>query len=168
MKKCVGGGLLALSAMILWAASAVSQPPGGGRGGPPRFELGRVLPRHVRDEIELTREQEAEVARLEKEVKERLEKILTAAQKKKIETLPPRGAGGRGPGGGPPGGRDRSPADRPAQPEPEKKPKKDGASRQAVHWFATWESGLSEAKRTGRPILLVSAAPHCAGVSGTW
>ena len=27
---------------------------------------------------------------------------------------------------------------------------------------------VGEARRTGRPILLVSAAPHCAGVSGTW
>ncbi len=37
-----------------------------------------------------------------------------------------------------------------------------------IQWFATWESGLREAERTGRPILLVSAAPHCAGVSGIW
>ena len=37
-----------------------------------------------------------------------------------------------------------------------------------IQWFATWESGLREAGRTGRPILLVSAAPHCAGVSGIW
>jgi hypothetical protein len=37
-----------------------------------------------------------------------------------------------------------------------------------IQWFATWESGLREAQRTGRPILLVAAAPHCAGVSGIW
>ena len=37
-----------------------------------------------------------------------------------------------------------------------------------IQWYATLESGLKEAKRTGRPILLVSAAPHCSGVSGTW
>jgi hypothetical protein len=37
-----------------------------------------------------------------------------------------------------------------------------------IQWFATWESGLDEANRTGKPILLVSAAPHCAGVSGIW
>jgi hypothetical protein len=29
-------------------------------------------------------------------------------------------------------------------------------------------TGLAEAKRTGKPILFVSAAPHCAGVSGMW
>jgi hypothetical protein len=38
----------------------------------------------------------------------------------------------------------------------------------AIGWFATLDSGLREAKRTNRPILLVAAAPHCAGVSGMW
>ena len=28
--------------------------------------------------------------------------------------------------------------------------------------------GLAVAKSTGRPILLVSAAPHCHGISGIW
>lgn len=37
-----------------------------------------------------------------------------------------------------------------------------------IQWFATLERGLAEAKRTGKPILFVSAAPHCAGVSGMW
>lgn len=38
----------------------------------------------------------------------------------------------------------------------------------SIQWFAAWESGLSEAQRLNRPILLVAAAPHCAGVSGVW
>lgn len=37
-----------------------------------------------------------------------------------------------------------------------------------IAWFGTWEGGLQEARRTQRPILLVSAAPHCHGVSGIW
>jgi hypothetical protein len=37
-----------------------------------------------------------------------------------------------------------------------------------IQWFATLDRGLVEAKRTGKPILFVSAAPHCAGVSGMW
>ncbi|MBY0231652.1 MAG: thioredoxin family protein [Gemmataceae bacterium] len=37
-----------------------------------------------------------------------------------------------------------------------------------IQWFATLESAQAEAKRTERPILLVSAAPRCAGVSGIW
>ncbi len=42
---------------------------------------------------------------------------------------------------------------------------KDGA---IIQWYATLDRGLAEAKRTGKPILLVSGAPHCAGVSGMW
>lgn len=37
-----------------------------------------------------------------------------------------------------------------------------------IQWFATWESGRREAERLRKPILLVAAAPHCAGVSGIW
>jgi hypothetical protein len=42
------------------------------------------------------------------------------------------------------------------------------ADGRGIAWFATWDSGLREAQRTGKPILLVAAAPHCAGVSGVW
>jgi hypothetical protein len=38
----------------------------------------------------------------------------------------------------------------------------------SIAWFGTWESGLAEAERTGRPILLMSAAPQCHGVPGMW
>ncbi len=37
-----------------------------------------------------------------------------------------------------------------------------------VAWFGTWEGALSEASRTGKPILLLSAAPQCRGVPGIW
>jgi hypothetical protein len=37
-----------------------------------------------------------------------------------------------------------------------------------IQWFATLESGLRVARQGGRPILLVAAAPHCAGVPGIW
>ena len=37
-----------------------------------------------------------------------------------------------------------------------------------IAWFGTWDPGLAEAKRTGRPILLMSAAPFCGGVPGMW
>ena len=42
------------------------------------------------------------------------------------------------------------------------------SSEAAIPWFATLTRGLEEAKRTGKPILFVSAAPYCAGVSGMW
>ena len=37
-----------------------------------------------------------------------------------------------------------------------------------IAWFGTWQGGLAEARRTGRPILLVSAAPQCHSVPGIW
>jgi len=37
-----------------------------------------------------------------------------------------------------------------------------------IAWFGTWKAGLAAARQTGRPILLVSAAPHCHDISGVW
>ena len=156
------------------ALTASSQPPEGkgGRGkkgGMPGFELGRVLPPFVREDLDLTAEQEKEIAALEQEVKQKLDKILTADQKKKAASArppfgPPMGKGGpargRGPGGkAGPGGKDGPPP---------KKDDGDQARAGGIQWFTTWEAGQAEAERTGRPILFVSAAPHCAGVSGIW
>jgi len=38
----------------------------------------------------------------------------------------------------------------------------------AIAWYGTLKDGLAEAKRSGRPILFVSGAPQCLGVSGIW
>lgn len=43
-----------------------------------------------------------------------------------------------------------------------------GDIKPRIAWYGTLKSGLAEAKRSGRPILLVSAAPHCTGVPGIW
>ena len=45
-------------------------------------------------------------------------------------------------------------------------PKADAAER--IAWYSTLKQGLAVAKTTGRPILLISAAPHCHGISGIW
>ena len=37
-----------------------------------------------------------------------------------------------------------------------------------IAWYGTLKAGLDEAKRSGRPILFVSGAPQCLGVSGIW
>jgi len=37
-----------------------------------------------------------------------------------------------------------------------------------IAWFGTWDGALAEAKRTGRPILFMSAAPQCQSVPGVW
>lgn len=42
----------------------------------------------------------------------------------------------------------------------------DAADR--IAWYSTLKQGLAVAKANRRPILLVSAAPHCHGISGIW
>lgn len=37
-----------------------------------------------------------------------------------------------------------------------------------IAWYSVWDDARREAERSGKPILLVSAAPHCSGVSGMW
>ncbi|MFT7669667.1 MAG: hypothetical protein ACI8X5_002372 [Planctomycetota bacterium] len=37
-----------------------------------------------------------------------------------------------------------------------------------IVWYSVWEDAKAEAKRTGRPILLMSAAPRCNEVPGMW
>jgi len=71
--------------------------PGGGFGRAP-FHLGQVIPGNTKDRLDLTDEQKKKIEELEKEVKAKLEKILTVEQTKKLQE----GGGGR-PGGGRPG-----------------------------------------------------------------
>ena len=175
-----------LAGMALWGQA---QPPGDGgpgedaKGPPPKgqkggrgekgpkgdgkfgakgkgkgFQPGTVIPPHILDELELTGEQTAAIREIEKDVKGKLEKILTPEQLQKIrDARPPMG----GPGGGGPGGGGR-PGRGPG--EGEVRQRETGG----IQWFSTLESARAEAARTGRPILLVSAAPHCAGIPGIW
>ena len=41
-------------------------------------------------------------------------------------------------------------------------------AEERITWFGTWQDGLAEARRSGRPILLMAGAVQCHGVSGTW
>ena len=38
----------------------------------------------------------------------------------------------------------------------------------SIAWHGTWKGGLAEARRTGRPILLISGVPQCHNVPGVW
>lgn len=91
--KYVVLGSLSLAAMFVVIAGSSSQPPpgkGGKKDGPPpKFQLGKLFPPHLRDELMLTEEQEKQIADLELEVKKKLEKILTAEQKKIIDDHKP-------------------------------------------------------------------------------
>ncbi len=37
-----------------------------------------------------------------------------------------------------------------------------------IVWYGVLKDGLAEAKRTGKPILLITAAVQCRGVPGMW
>ena len=37
-----------------------------------------------------------------------------------------------------------------------------------IVWYGVLQDGLEQARKTQRPILLLSAAPQCAGVPGMW
>jgi hypothetical protein len=157
-------GLLAFVALGLCALTAATQPPpgkdkGGKKGPPPKFEPGTVLPPFLRDALELTEDQEKQLRDLEKEVRARLEKILTPEQLNRLQEFK----------GGPPDKKGPPDRDKKGPPEDRKgPPDKQPAAGGAIQYFATWDSGLAEAQRTGKPIFLVSAAPHCAGVCGIW
>ena len=45
---------------------------------------------------------------------------------------------------------------------------KAGAKAEKIAWHGTWKGGLTEAQRTGKPIMLVSAVPQCHSVPGVW
>ena len=149
--------------------------PGGDKKGPPMgFELGKVLPPHIADTLELSEEQLKQIADLEKDVKAKLTKILTAGQVKKAEAS--KGLGkmdgkdgkdGKGKDGKGDKGKDgAAPDKKSSQPRPAMDSKLQKPAQ--IQWFASLDGGLKEAQRSGLPILLLSAAPHCAGVSGTW
>ena len=87
------------------------RPPGreGGPGGPGGHRGFHLLPPRAQEQLNLTADQQKQVAALEAEVKAKLEKILTPEQLTQLKQMrpPPRqgGPGGGGPGGpGGPGG----------------------------------------------------------------
>jgi len=158
--------------------------PGGDKKGPPMgFELGKVLPPHIADTLELSEDQLKQIADLEIDVKAKLTKILSAEQVKKVEAAKGlgkmdgkdgkgkdgKGKDGKGKDGKGAGDKNKdgaAPDKKSTQPRPDVDSKLQKPSQ--IQWFASLDGGLKEAQRTGFPILLLSAAPHCAGVSGTW
>ena len=109
---------LGVSALSLTAQEQGGPPPpgerppppeGGMRGGPMHGPGGfHLLPPRAQEQLNLTDDQQKQVAALEAEVKAKLEKILTPEQLKQLKQMRPPGRpggpGGRGPGGAGPGG----------------------------------------------------------------
>ncbi|MCE9562160.1 MAG: YHYH protein [Planctomycetes bacterium] len=101
MLRLLFGMVAFVAGLALIVSPAVSQPPGGkdgkgkdGKGGPPRFELGQVFPPPLLAELKLTPEQEKELDAIRKDLKTKLDKLLTDEQKKTVENFRPRGPGG--------------------------------------------------------------------------
>ncbi len=42
------------------------------------------------------------------------------------------------------------------------------AETEGIGWIPTWKQAIVEASKARKPILLIAAAPQCAGVSGIW
>lgn len=201
MQKYLAGittfGLLCLMGLSVWSqpqdgkggpgkegGKDSKKGPGGDKKGPPMgFELGKVLPPHIADTLDLSEEQLKQISDLEIDVKAKLTKILSAGQVKKIEAS--KGLGkmdgkdGKGKDGKGKEGKDKegkgagdqgkdggAPDKKSSQPRPDMDSKLQKPSQ--IQWYASLDGGLKEAQRTGLPIFLLSAAPHCAGVSGTW
>ncbi len=132
-------GLSAFMATMMIVVSAASQPPEGKekkgppdfkKDGPRGFQMGKVLPSFVRDELDLTDEQQKQIDSLERDVKSKLSKILTAAQIQKLQTMRPKGPPDfkKGPPDfkkGPPDGKDGPPDGKGKKDFPFKKDKDD-------------------------------------------
>lgn len=43
-----------------------------------------------------------------------------------------------------------------------------GTREPGIAWFGLLEEARAEAKRTGKPLFLMSASPSCSGVPGMW
>ncbi|MDP6929764.1 MAG: hypothetical protein QF412_08695 [Planctomycetota bacterium] len=43
-----------------------------------------------------------------------------------------------------------------------------GKLEHRIAWYGTVESALAAVERTGRPLLVMSAQPHCHGTPGIW
>src|SRR5262249_11482701 len=97
--QTLSGLLLLASAGGVWA-----QPGGFGPFAPP--QPGEILPKFLQDQLKLTDAQKKQLADMQKDVDAKLARLLTAEQKKSLESKRP-GKGGFGfgpPGFGPPGG----------------------------------------------------------------
>lgn len=42
------------------------------------------------------------------------------------------------------------------------------SQEKGINWIPTFKQGMEAARLLNRPILLVSAAPHCRNISGMW
>lgn len=112
MKRALFGMMAFVAGVALITSPAISQPPEGKGGKDGKgtkgmkggFKLGTALPPFMVDELKLTDDQKVKLAEIEKDLKAKLDKLLTDEQKKTLENFRPGGPGGPGGGPGGPGG----------------------------------------------------------------
>ena len=112
MKRALVSIFAFAAGMGIVLSAAVSQPPdggdkegkGGGKDGPPRYELGQIFPPPLVEEMNLTPTQQRELEKIQSDLKVKLEKLLTDDQKKTVQNFRPRGPMGKGGPGGDKGG----------------------------------------------------------------
>ncbi len=88
-------------------------PGGFGRGG--MMQPGQVLPPFLVEILKLSEDQKKELAKIQKETEEKLDKLLTDDQKKQLKDMRERGPGGDR---GRPGAEGRPGGDRPGERRP--------------------------------------------------
>jgi Spy/CpxP family protein refolding chaperone len=110
-----GFAALTISAGLIMACNA--QPPADRKGPPPQWNPVHLFPPDIRESLNLSDQQEKQIDALEKEVRGKVDKILTAQQRKILGQARPRGPGGPGGPGGPdgPGGPPDGPGGRPGR-----------------------------------------------------
>lgn len=82
----------------------------GGRGG--MMQPGQILPPFLVEQLKLTDDQKAELAKLQKETEEKINKMLTEDQRKQLKDMKDRAAGGDRGRPGAEGGRPGAPGER--------------------------------------------------------
>ncbi len=106
MKRIMFGMFAFAAGVALITSPVLSQPPEGkgkdgkdGKGMKGGFKVGSALPPMLVDELKLTDDQKTKLAEIEKDLKTKLDKLLTDEQKKTLENFRPGPGGPGGPGG---------------------------------------------------------------------
>jgi Spy/CpxP family protein refolding chaperone len=97
MKKSIVA-VVAVGALAIFFLTGMSDQPDQEKGpkkGPPPgkkgWEPGKIIPPHIRDELDLTEEQERRIAEVEKEVRRKLLDIFTEKQKQHLRDMNDKG-----------------------------------------------------------------------------
>ena len=127
-------GAFFLVGLLTMASLSSAQPPGGGKFGKGQFgkggggfamsQPGQIMPAFLATQLKLTDDQKKQVEMLQKDVDDKLAKILTEDQQKQLKDMKDRagrgrfgGAGGKGGGKGVGKGGDKG--DNPPPPDEE-------------------------------------------------